>query len=79
MTLPPLPPTVAQTLAIAADALAAVLETIGRIMVSEGMTEWAGLNASWYVDAADMVERAELDMERQLMKIEGLLRKGLDG
>jgi len=131
MTLPPLPPDVHQTIAIAADAIAAalaqaglplvradgapspelysvlyllkllvldapdierppdqrypialreiavVLETIGQVMISEGMADWAGYNASWYADAADMVERAEMDMERQLAKIEVLLRKGL--
>ena len=60
---------------IALSEIAAVLETVGQIIVSEGMAEFAGVNASWYRDAAAMVDQADRDMERQLAKIEVLLTK----
>lgn len=37
--------------------IATVLETIGHWMVSEGTGEMAGHNASWFMDAAAVVER----------------------
>lgn len=37
--------------------IAAVLEFIGQWMVSEGMEELAGYNASWFKDAAGVVEQ----------------------
>lgn len=37
--------------------IATVLETIAQVMVSEEMTEFVGYNASWFSDAADVVER----------------------
>lgn len=33
-----------------------MLETVGQLMVSEGMEELAGYNASWFKDAAEVVE-----------------------
>ena len=35
--------------------IAAVLETIVHLMISEGMKELAGYNAAWFMDAAGMV------------------------
>lgn len=34
-----------------------MLEFIGQLMVSEGMEELAGYNASWFKDAAAVVEQ----------------------
>ncbi len=44
---------------ITAAEIAEVLETVGQVMVSEGLAEMAGRNASWFKDAAGVVE--ELD------------------
>ena len=41
---------------ITASQISATLETIGRIMVSDGVGESAGHNASWYLDAAQMID-----------------------
>lgn len=43
-------------LAIEPGEIAAVLETIAEMMVSDGMREMAGVNASWFKDAAGVVE-----------------------
>ncbi len=45
--------------------VAAVLETIGRIMVSEGWPELAGRKASWFGDAAGVVEGVGSDIMKQ--------------
>jgi hypothetical protein len=37
--------------------IAAVLETIAAEMVSDGKEELAGHNASWYLDAANVIEQ----------------------
>jgi len=41
---------------ITPNQISAVLETIGRVMVSDGTEETAGHNASWYLDAAQMID-----------------------
>ena len=41
---------------IRAAEIALVLETLGRVMISEGMEDLAGHNASWFSDAAEVVE-----------------------
>ena len=33
-----------------------MLETLGHMIVSEGLDELAGHNASWYMDAARVIE-----------------------
>lgn len=58
-------------LAIEPGEIAAVLETIAEVMVSDGVREMAGVNASWFKDAARVVEmmgqRPDLaDKEKEL-------------
>jgi hypothetical protein len=50
---------------ITVEEIAAVLETIGRIMVSEGWPELAGRNASWFGDAAGVVEMMEQELDKE--------------
>ena len=41
--------------------IATVLETLGHMIVSEGLDELAGHNASWYMDAARVIELTAQD------------------
>ncbi len=41
---------------ITVEEVAEVLETIGHVMVSEGISELVGRNASWFGDAAGVVD-----------------------
>jgi hypothetical protein len=56
---------------------AAQLETIGQVMVRDGNEEIADYNASWYIDASEVVAKVEQDLARQLAAIKRRLEKGL--